>query len=170
MVRPQSVVCFVEEELLPDSRRPLMLEDFLAVPILTWMGRQLLAEGIQRFFVVCAPEFASQARACLPAQAEVTVSDRYEDLMAFLDTPEPVLVLNRSALPLAQAGPGFAYTASGEELRQAWRERMTNAVQGAALAGGWLPVFGRETLAELEHLFRAGEAAGREDEPQKQRS
>mgnify|MGYP007120144193 CR=1 FL=1 len=162
MVRPQSVVCFVEEELLPDSRRPLMLEDFLAVPILTWMGRQLLAEGIQRFFVVCAPEFA--------AQAEVTVSDRYEDLMAFLDTPEQILVLNRSALPLAQAGPGFAYTASGEELRQAWRERMTNAVQGAALAAGWLPVFGRETLAELEPLFRAGEAAGRDDETKAQRS
>lgn len=170
MVRPQSVVCFVEEELLPDSRRPLMLEDFLAVPILTWMGRQLLAEGIQRFFVVCAPEFASQARG-LPAGAggghrirPLRESDGLSGHAGADPGAQPV----RSAPGSGRAG--FAYTASGEELRQAWRERMTNAVQGAALAGGWLPVFGRETLAELEPLFRAGEAAGRENETQKQRS
>ena len=33
-------------------------------------------------------------------------------------------------------------------------KEMTNAISGARLLPGWLPVFGPETLAELEPLFR----------------
>lgn len=154
MMRPQSAVFFMEETVFPDARRPLMLEDFLAEPILTRMSRQLLAEGVQRFFLACDPQFAQQARACFPEGAEVMISDQHADLMAFVNTPDPVLVLNRSAIPAAQAGPGFAYAAPGYELQEAWRERMTNAVQGAELVSGWVPVYGPETLAELEDVFR----------------
>ena len=156
MVRPQSAVFLMEETALPDTQRPLMLKDFLAVPILTRMGRQLLAEGVQRFFVACDPQFAAESRACFPAEAEVTISNRHADLMAFLNTPDMVLVLNRSAIPAAESGPGFAYAAPGYELQESWRERMTNAVQGAELVAGWLPVYGPETIAELEPIFRAG--------------
>ena len=76
--------------------------------------------------------------------------------MAFLNTPDQVLVLNRSAIPAAQAGPGFVYAAPGYELQEAWRERMTNNVQGAEPVAGWLPVYGPATIAELEPLFREG--------------
>lgn len=74
--------------------------------------------------------------------------------MAFLNTPDPVLVLCRAALPAAQAGPGFAYAAPGYELQESWKERMTNQVTAAELVPGWLPVFGPDTIAELEPLFR----------------
>ena len=70
--------------------------------------------------------------------------------MAFLNTPDPVLVLCRAALPAEQAGPGFAYAAPGRELREVWKNQMTNAVSGAELVPGWLPVFGPETIRELE--------------------
>jgi len=160
MERPQSAVFLMEEA--PDARKPLMLCDFLAVPILTWMSRQLLAEGVRRFFVVCGPSFAETARACVPREAELILSDRHAELMAFLNHPDPVLVLNRSALPMASAGAGFAYMAPGYELQEAWRERMTNAVQGAELVPGWLPVFGPETLAELEPVFRRQSGASKE--------
>ena len=155
MVRPQSAVFFMEETVFPETRKPLMLEDFLAVPILTRMSRQLLAEGIQRFFIACDPQFAGQVRDCLPDGAEAVISNRHADLMAFVNTPDPVLVLNRSAIPAEQAGPGFAYAAPGYELQEAWQERMTNAVQGAELVPGWIPVYGPEILAELEDVFRS---------------
>ena len=151
MVRPHSAVLVMEEP--SDADKPLMLKDFLAEPILAWMVRQLLAEGIQRFFLVCGPAFAQESRACLPG-GEAIISDQRDDLMAFLNTPDPVLVVNRSAIPAAQAGPGFVYAAPGYELQEAWRERMTNNVQGAEPVAGWLPVFGPETIAELEPLFR----------------
>ena len=158
MIRPQSAVLVMEPS--SEATGPLMLSDFLAEPILTRMGRQLLADGIQRFFLVCGPEEAERARACLPEEAEVTVSDQREALAAFLNTPDMVLVLNRSAVPWAGAGPGFVYAAPGYELQEAWRERMTNAVQEAVPMPGWLPLYGPETVAELEPLFRDGSAGG----------
>ena len=86
----------------------------------------------------------------------MTLSDRHDDLMAFLNTPSPVLVLSRSALPAPQARARLAHAAPGHELRDAWRERMTNNVQAAELVPGWLPVYGTDTLAELEPWFREG--------------
>lgn len=156
MVRPQSAVFFMEEDsAIPAHSKPLMLEAVLSCPILTWMSSQLLADGVQRFFVVCSPRFAEEARRSFPAEADVVVSEQQGDLMAFLDTPDPVLVLCRAALPMAEAGPGFAYAAPGRELQEAWREKMTNAVGAAELVSGWLPVYGPDTIAELEPLFRA---------------
>ena len=58
-------------------------------------------------------------------------------------------VLLRAALPMEEAGPGFAYAASGYELQEAWRDGLTNRVEAAGLVSGWLPVFGLETIAEL---------------------
>lgn len=139
MDRPQRAVLFLEEDSsVPEHSKPLMLEAVVFCPILTWAGEQLLADGVQRFFVVCGPRFAAEARACLPEEADVTVSERQEDLMAFLNTPDPVLVLCRAALPAAQAGPGFAYAAPGYELQESWKERMTNQVTAAELVPGWL--------------------------------
>ena len=67
MVRPESAVFFFEEDSsIPESSKPLMLEAVLFCPILKWMSDKLLADGVQRFFVVCGPRFADQARACFP--------------------------------------------------------------------------------------------------------
>ncbi len=155
MIRPQSAVFFLEEDSsLMEGSKPLMLEAILFCPILRWVSKQLLADGIQRFFVVVGPRFAQEARGCFPPEAEVTVSEQQADLMAFLNSPDPVLVLPRAALPMAEAGPGFAYAAPGYELQESWKEKMTNNVTAAELVPGWLPVFGLETIGELELLLR----------------
>lgn len=155
MDQPKRAVLIMEEDaLIPAHSKPLMLEAVLFCPILTWMGNQLLAEGVQRIFVVCGPRFAGEARACLPAEADVTVSERQEDLAAFLNTPDTVTVLLRAALPAAEAGPGFAYAASGYELQEAWKQGLTNRVDAAELVSGWLPVFDLGTVAELELELR----------------
>ena len=155
MVRPQSAVFFLEEDSsVPAHSKPLMLEAVLFCPILTWASNQLLADGVQRFFVVCGPRFADEARKCFPEDADVIVSEQQSDLMAFLNSPDPVLVLPRAALPMEEAGPGFAYAAPGYELQETWKVKMTNAVTAAELVPGWLPIFGLDTIAELELMLR----------------
>lgn len=150
----RAILIFEEDSSLSSHSKPLMLESVLFCPILTWMADQLRADGVQRFFVVCGPRFAAEARACFPPEAEVTVSEQSSDLTAFLKTPDVTLVLPRAALPVAEAGAGFVYAATGYELAEAWREKMTNAVSGATLASGWLPIFDLATLAEVEGLLR----------------
>lgn len=148
----RAVLFFEEDAAVPAGSKPLMLEAVLSRPILTWAGDRLRADGVQRLFVVCGPRFAEEAGRCLPQPAQV--SEQWTDLEAFLDTEEPVLVLPRAAFPMAEAGPGFAYAAPGRELAGLWRERMTNQVQGAELVPGWLPVYGPDTVAEIEELLR----------------
>ena len=150
----RAVLFFEEDAAIAADSKPLMLEAVESRPILTWVSRQLQADGVQRFFVVCGPRFAREARACFPAEADVTVSEQGADLTAFLNTPDAVLVLPRAAFPMAEAGPGFAYAAPGYELQEAWKTRMTNAVQAAELVCGWLPVYGRDTVEEIAALVR----------------
>ena len=155
MVYAESAVFFLEEDSsIPEYSKPLTLEAILFCPILKWASDQLLADGVKRFFVVCGPRFAEEARKCFPADADVIVSEQQTDLMDFLTTPDPVLVLSRAALPMAEAGLGFAYQAPGYELQESWKTKMTNNVQAAELVSGWLPIFGRDTIAELEQLLR----------------
>lgn len=154
----RAVLFFEEDAAVPAESKPLMLEAVLSCPILTWAGNQLRADGVQRIFVVCGPRFAQEAGRCLP---EAKVSEQWADLADFLDTEEPVLVLPRAAFPMEEAGPGFAYAAPGRELRETWRVRMTNSVQAAELVPGWLPVYGPDTVAEIQALMERREAQGK---------
>ncbi len=152
----RAVMFFEEDAAVPADSKPLMLETVLSRPILTWVCDRLRTDGVQRLFAVCGPRFSEEARELLPPEA--AVSEQWADLEAFLDTEEPVLVLPRAAFPMEKAGPGFAYAAPGRELRETWRLKMTNSVQGAELVPGWLPVYGPDTVAELEELLRRREA------------
>ena len=155
MIRAESVVFFLEEDAsIPEYSKPLILEAVVFCPILKWVSKQLLADGVKRFFVVCGPRFAAEARKCFPADADVIVSEQQKDLMDFLTTPDPILVLSRAAIPMAEAGLGFAYQAPGYELQESWKTKMTNNVTEATLVPGWLPVFGMDTIAELEPMLR----------------
>lgn len=151
----QRAVFFLEEDsAIPEGGKPLMLETVLFCPILRWMIDRLTASGVQRFLAVCGPRFAEEVRSCFPEGADVLVSEQQSDLMEFLKTPDEVAVFPRAALPWDAAGQGFAYAAAGYELQEAWKVKMTNAVTEARLLSGWLPIFGLETIAELEMPFR----------------
>ena len=123
---PQRAVFFLEEDSsLPAHSKPLMLEAVLFCPILKWMSDKLLADGVQRFFAVSSPRFAQEVRACFPEDADVTISEQHSELLDFLNTPDPVAVFVRAALPMEEAGPGFVYGAAGYELQAVWQEKMT---------------------------------------------
>ena len=152
---PKSSVFFMEEDAaIPAGSKPLMLEAVLSCPILKWMSSQLLADGVQRFFVVCEPCFEEEVRRCFPEGTDVAVSDRQSELSAFLNTPDQTMVFGRGAMPFQAAGAGFVYAAPGYELQEAWKVKMTNAVPGATLMSGWLPIYGQETIAELEPVMQ----------------
>lgn len=149
----RAVFILEEDHSIPAGHKPLMLEAILHRPIMERAVVQCLADGVQRFFIVCPPRFAEAAAACIPEGADAVISEQHAQLLDFLDNDENTLVLCRAAVPFAQAGPGFAYAASGRELRSVWQEKMTNAISGASLVPGWLPIYGPETIAELEPVL-----------------
>lgn len=154
----RAVLMMEEDALIPADGKPLMLEAVLCRPILERAATQCLADGVQRFFVVCPPRFVQAAAVCFPEGTDVIFSEQHAQLLDFLDTDEETLVLCRAAVPFAQAGPGFAYSAPGRELQNVWKDKMTNAVSGASLVPGWLPVFDPETIAELETVLQKAES------------
>ena len=130
----RAVLILEEECSIPAGRKPLMLETFLHRPLMERAAAQCLADGVQRFFVVCPPRFAAEAAACFPEGTAVTVSEQHAELLDFLDTDETTLVLCRAAVPYAEAGPGFAYAAPGREGSNDQRGIRRRA--GAGLAAG----------------------------------
>lgn len=151
----QNAVFFLEEDsAIPENAKPLMLETVLFCPILQWMVDKLQVAGVQRFLAVCGPRFEKEVRACFPSDADVLISEQHKDLMEFLKTPDEVIVFPRAALPWDAAGVGFVYAAAGYELQEVWKTKMTNAVTESRLVSGWLPIFSRQTIAELELPFR----------------
>ena len=152
---PKKAVLFFEPDtVLADGVRPLVLESVQGRPVLYWMCRALSADGVTGLFVAAPPRYDAEIRDCLPPALSVRVSERHDALMEFLDTPESVAVLPRAALPFPQIGAGFAYAASGDSLRKAWAVRLTNAVQDAELLPGWVPLYGRDTLEEMQPHFQ----------------
>ena len=150
----KAALFFEPNEALSGGVRPLSLETIQGQPVLYWTFRALFDNGATRFFVAAPPDYGEEIRACLPSGASATVSDRQDALMAFLDGPEFVAVLPRAALPMPQIGAGFAYAASGDSLRKAWAVRLTNAVQDAELLPGWVPLYDRDTLQEIQPHFQ----------------
>ena len=114
-------VIFLTASPDPDRKKPLMLEDVLFCPILTWVARKLTADGVERFFAVCGPEYADEVRACLPEGA--VVSDRHEELLDFVSGEGRVTVIPRAAVPAERAGDGGGLEAGRVHLRagRGWR-------------------------------------------------
>jgi len=152
-------ICMLENAVLlmdASPAPPLLLAPAGGRPVLSWMAERLWSQGVRRFFIACEPPYEAQVRSLLaPLEgAEAVVSDRHDALMAFLEGAGMTAVLPRPAFPMAQAGPGFAYAAPGRVLREAWDQGLTNAVGEAELLSGWLPLYGPETLREVEDLLQ----------------
>ena len=63
----RAVFLMEEDASIPVDGKPLMLEAILGRPILERAAKQCMADGVQRFFVVCPPRFVKEAAACFPA-------------------------------------------------------------------------------------------------------
>lgn len=101
--------------------QPTMLSPILGVPMLTWLSHALFEGGFGRFFLVGREPFLSQARACMPPNAELMTSadsDPADQLHVFLstadDSEEDVTIIAGPTLylPMAKVAEGNRDTAS----------------------------------------------------------
>lgn len=103
-----------------ENGKPLMLQNVLFCPALTWCMRAWMKEGVGRFFIVCGPELQEEAAACVPQEAEIALGDEEayrRDIAAFAGDL-PVQEVRQAMLP---AAGGMLPIASGPELRFAQR-------------------------------------------------
>ena len=80
MIDSKRAVIFLDEEGAEETKteRPLLFRPVLFCPMLTWLSDALRREGVERFFVLCAPEEQEEALSCFYNKENVTVSDRWE--------------------------------------------------------------------------------------------
>ena len=145
-------VIFLTASPDPDRKKPLMLEDVLFCPILTWVARKLTADGVERFFAVCGPEYADEVRACLPEGA--VVSDRHEELLDFVSGEGRVTVIPRAAVPAERAGEGYVYSAEGSALAEGWKRAASIFVQDVDGERGWISLNSLEDIQSVELRLR----------------
>lgn len=81
----RAVFILEEDRSIPAGHKPLMLEAILHRPIMERAVVQCLADGVQRFFVVCSPRFAEEAATCFPEGTDVVISEQHAELLDFLD-------------------------------------------------------------------------------------
>ena len=96
----RAVFLMEEDASIPVDGKPLMLEAILGRPILERAAKQCMADGVQRFFVVCPPRFVKEAAACFPEGTDVTFSEQHAQLLDFLDNDENTLFSAAPPCPL----------------------------------------------------------------------
>lgn len=87
MDNKKCIVIFLTEDTAETyDGKPLMLQDALFCPILTWCMRAWLKKGVRRFFVVCSGEYIDEVTACFPEEAAAvagTEEDYQRDIGEF---------------------------------------------------------------------------------------
>lgn len=72
------VVFLTEDQAGTYNGKPLMLQDALFCPILTWCMRAWMKKGVRRFFIVCGGEYVDEVTACFPSES-VAMAGTEED-------------------------------------------------------------------------------------------
>lgn len=84
---------------LPQSETPLMLRELLFCPVLSWVGQELAACGVQRYFVICAAAWQEQAReALVSCGGELRLFTGLEEAVEAAE--EPYLLLPEPVAPV----------------------------------------------------------------------
>ena len=66
-----SAVIFIPDDTPKTGfSRPMMLQNIMGTPLLSWLASSLMAGGVGRFFLVCHERFKREARACFPDDVE----------------------------------------------------------------------------------------------------
>ena len=63
MMETKRAVLFVDDAEGELIRKPLMLQNVLFCPVLTWLSTALREQGVERFFVCCPASYQEEALA-----------------------------------------------------------------------------------------------------------
>ena len=87
-----SAVVFIPDDTAKTGySRPMMLQNIMGTPLLSWLASSLMAGGVGRFFLVCHERFKREARACFPDDVEFScpsVEATSDQLHVFLSTAD----------------------------------------------------------------------------------
>ena len=85
-----SAVIFIPDDTPKTGfSRPMMLQNIMGTPLLSWLASSLMAGGVGRFFLVCHERFKREARACFPDDVAFScpsVEATSDQLHVFLST------------------------------------------------------------------------------------
>ncbi len=119
----RAVFMMEEDHSIPVDGKPLMLEAILAVQFMERAANSAWRMAFSGFLLSARPALSRRQLPASRRERTLVISEQHAQLLNFLDNDENTLVLCRAALPIAQAGPGFAYAAPGHELRRYGRTR-----------------------------------------------
>lgn len=134
-----------------DSRRTQTADagDLPAPPLMERAAAQCLADGVQRFFIVCPPRFAAEAAACFPGgngRYGIRAARGAAGLSRY--GRDHAGAVPRGRCPMPRAGPGFAYAGAGPGAAGGLEGSNDQRGIRRGAGAGWLPVFGPETVRE----------------------
>ena len=106
-----SAVVFIPDDTAKTGySRPMMLQNIMGTPLLSWLASSLIAGGVGRFFMVCHERFRRDVRACIPddvgffCPAQEAVSDQLHVFLSTADeSEEDVIVVTGPAIILPYA-------------------------------------------------------------------
>ena len=127
MENKKCIVVFLTEDTAETyNGKPLMLQDALFCPILTWCMRAWLKKGVRRFFVVCAEEYLDEVTACFPPECAAvagTVEDYQRDIGEFAHGCW-IEEVREAMLPVGSMMLSFRTTAELARLQRAVKEEI----------------------------------------------
>ncbi|MBR2080490.1 MAG: hypothetical protein IKC04_02995 [Oscillospiraceae bacterium] len=85
------VLILTDDTSKTGSNKPMMLQNIMGLPLLSWLTAALAADGCGRFFFICPEKFRAAAQACFPEGVDLTVAeetDVSDRLHVFLSTAE----------------------------------------------------------------------------------
>ena len=90
-----SAVIFIPDDTPKTGfSRPMMLQNIMGTPLLSWLASSLMAGGVGRFFLVCHERFKREARACFPDDVEFKVA--FEERPVYLmNSKNKIYILER---------------------------------------------------------------------------
>ena len=170
-----SCVIFITENTgKTGNLKPLMLQNIMGTPLLSWLVSSLETGGCGRFFLVCPEAYRETALACFPDRVSVTAAggEGTSDLLhVFLSTAEveekevtiitqPVLILPKSATPDFRNAPvpTRAFAVSKRALMSAlddsfsFQEFFVEHGRPMTDRDGWYTISSAEELADWQSI------------------
>ena len=176
MADRSAVIFLTDDTAKTGYSRPLMLQNVMGRPMLSWLAAELVTGGCERFFLAVKDSLREQAAACFPEQANVTVvsgADTSDQLHVFLSTADddetdvtviaaPVMCLPKTASHDMSAHPvdSGAYRAGRRALMDAldarlgFREFVSEKGKALTDRDGFFAVTSAAELASWQPVLR----------------
>ena len=145
MKQTNAILCLQSSASAGDM--PIMLHELLFCPILTWVCRELTAQNVQHFFIVCDPKWKEAALAAAPEGAVVCTRES-EAVRAVKGT---VIVSPSAVVPVASFSGSPVYTAQSGDLN---KKDLSAVPEKAGHDLDWMPIRGMKELQRAGSLCR----------------